>query len=141
MGGRGAKSSGGFLSKSEQLSLILKVNPAEDDYHTWIRDESDILTFSEAFDGEAYDVAPDFTEQDVQNAMDTGRVTIYSSKPIVNGNFISPSAMEAASYSGDQTIYTATVNLRDVAWIDDTQGQLATKNRIKFTRISSKGMI
>ena len=35
MGTRG--SNGKFLSKSEQLQVILNSNAAEDDYHTWIR--------------------------------------------------------------------------------------------------------
>ena len=142
MGSVGASKNTGssnFLSKSEQLDLILKSNPAEDDIHTWIREESDILTFQEAFEGGEVD--PDFTDADIQRALETGKITVYSSKPIVNGNFISPSAMEAAAYSGDQTIYKAEVNIKDVAWIDDTQGQLATKNKIKFNKISSKGLI
>ena len=128
------------LSKKEQLDIILKANPATDDYHTWIRDESDILTFDEAFkEGE---IDPDFTDKDIEKARKSGKVTVYSSKPIQNGNFISPSAMEAASYAGGEAgIYKAIVNLSDVAWIDNTQGQLATKNKIKFNKISSKGLI
>ena len=122
------------LSKAEQLEIILKSNPAEDDYHTWIRSEDDIQTFYEVFE-EAYDVTPDFTEADVQKALDTGKITVYSSKPIVNGNFVSPSKMEAQAYAGDSgVIYQATVSLDDIAWVDDVQGQVATRRRIKYTR-------
>lgn len=133
------------LTKSQQLDIILKANPAEDDEHTWIREESDILTYPEAikdtFGDEIDDITPDFTADDIKKALKTGKITVYSSKPIVNGNFVTPSAMEAASYSGNQQIYKATLNLADVAWIDEGQGQLATKNNIEYTKMSSKGLI
>lgn len=57
-----------------------------------------------------------------------------SSKPIINGNFVTPSAMEATAYSGNGIIYKAKVNVKDVAWIDAGQGQLATENKIKFIK-------
>lgn len=133
------------LSKAEQLKIILSMNPAEDEEHTWIREESDILTYPEAikdtFGDDIDDVTPDFTAADIKKALKTGKITVYSSKPIVNGNFVTPSAMEAASYSGNQQIYKATLNLADVAWIDEGQGQLATKNNIDYTKMSSKGLI
>jgi len=55
--------------------------------------------------------------------MDSGIITVYSSHPIEAGVFVTPSKMEAESYSGDGKIYTKTVKLTDVAWIDPTQGQ------------------
>ena len=33
--------------KQAQLKVILKSNPAEDDYHTWIRDVEDIVNIKE----------------------------------------------------------------------------------------------
>lgn len=48
---------------------------------------------------------------------------MYSSYAIEKGTFVSPSRMEAESYSGDGTVYSRTVRLEDVAWIDPTQGQ------------------
>ena len=140
MGSIGGSTSN-YLSKSQQLNIILESNPAEDDIHTWIRSADDIMTFNEVWQDGTWDVDPDFTAEDVQKALDTGKITVYSSKPIVNGNFISPSAMEAAAYSGDQSIYVAEADVRDIAWIDETQGQVATKNKLKFRKISAKGLI
>ena len=131
----------GFLSKEEQLAVILKENPAEDEFHTWIRSIDDILTFEEVWQDDIYNLYPDYTAEDVEKALDTGVITVYSSKPIVNDIFVTPSAMEAAAYSGDQTIYKATLNTKDVSWIDDSQGQLATGNKIEYSRVSAKGLI
>ena len=84
---------------------------------------------------------PDFTESDIRRVLQTGKLTVYSSKPIINGIFVSPSKMEAAAYSGDETVYMADVDVSDVAWIDDTQGQLATDREIEYKKISCKGLI
>ena len=131
-----------MTDKERQLKIILETNPADDDFHTWIRTVDDILTFDEIYkDGIAGNPTPDFTEQDIIEVLRTGRVTVYSSKPIENGNFVSPSKMEAASYSGDETVYTAEVDISDVAWIDETQGQLASANNIDYKKISCKGLI
>ena len=54
-----------------------------------------------------YDPTPDFTREDIAKAIQSGKVAVYSSKPIVNGDFVTPSKLEAASYSGDETIYAA----------------------------------
>lgn len=135
------------LTKSQQLDIILKTNPADDELgeHTWVREESDILTYKEAiedtFGDEIDDFTPDFTADDIKKALKTGKITVFSSKPILNGNFVTPSAMEAAAYAGDAGIYMATIDLSDVAWIDEGQGQLATNNKINFRKISSKGLI
>ena len=135
----------GFLSKAEQLEVILRENPANDDMHTWIRSEDDIYTYAEAvrrtFGDEIDDFTPDFTADDIRRALETGEMTVYSSKPIVNGDWVTPSAMEGASYSGDGYMYTATINIKDVAWVDEGQGQLATNNVIRYRRISSRGLI
>lgn len=134
-----------YLSKDEQLKLILKTNSANDDIHTWIREKSDILTYAEAikdtYGDDIDDFTPDFTADDIKRALRTGKITVYSSKPIVNGNFVTPSAMEAASYAGNNGIYKAEVDLRDVAWIDEGQGQLAALGNIAFKKISSKGLV
>lgn len=138
MGSTG-KSNNTVLTKAEQLQIILKENPAEDDLHTWIREESDILTFKEALDDVGWDgtwsTYEDFTSEDIQKALDTGKVTVYSSYPIKNGFFVTPSKLEASSYSGNGMVYTATVNTSDIAWIDDGQGQLATKRKIKYSKV------
>ena len=145
MGSTGTTQTNGYLSKTQQLQVVLNTNPAEDDLHTWIREESDIMTFEEALadygieSGDDY--SPDFTASDIDRALQTGKIIVYSSKPIVNGDWVTPSAMEAASYAGDAGIYRAELNVKDVAWVDPGQGQLATKNRIIFKKISSRGLI
>ncbi|MFX1667812.1 hypothetical protein JZ968_06465 [Riemerella anatipestifer] len=113
--------------KSKQLSIILKTNPAPNEYNTWIRSEEDILTAEEAFesafqDGEMY---PDFTTQDMKNALNNGEITVYSSKPIEDGNFVTPSKMNAENYAGGGKIYSKTMKLSDIAWIDEGEGQVA----------------
>ena len=118
--------------KEQQLQTILSSNPAHDDAHTWIRSADDIRTYEEAV---AYDDAttPDFTEADMDRAMKTGKVKVYSSHPIEPGVFVSPSRMEAQSYAGAQKVYAQTVNLTDVAWIDGLQGQYAPVSDVRYS--------
>lgn len=126
---------GAFLNeetshKQQQLEIINKSNPAgEDNIHTWVRSEEDIKTFDEAFfeDGEYSGMDPDFTEEMAQKAKETGKVTIYSSYPIKNGVFVSPSQMEASQYAGGDAskLYSKEVDINDVAWIDGAEGQYA----------------
>lgn len=118
--------------KSVQLGIINATNPAPDDYHTWIRSEEDIKTPEEVYqsaldDGfEAGDkITPDFTMADWKNALDSGYITVYSSMPIKNGNFVSTSKLEASQYAGDNRLYSAKVPISNVAWIDALQGQFA----------------
>ena len=109
--------------------IILQNNPATDSYHTWIRSARDIKTFEETLSDEDWsdgsDFDPDYTWDLAQKALTSGEITVYSSYPIEAGVFVTPSAMEARSYSGDGRIYSKTVKLTDVAWIDPTQGMFA----------------
>lgn len=69
-------------------------------------------------------MTPDFRAADVQAALDGGEVTVYSSYPIEQGTFVTPSRMEAQNYAGDGAqVYSRRVPLSDVAWIDEVQGQ------------------
>ncbi len=61
----------------------------------------------------------------VKDALNSGKIMVYSSYPIEQGIFVSPSKMEAESYSGTGKVYSKEVNLTDIAWIDPTQGQYA----------------
>lgn len=115
--------------KSKQLQIINKTNPAPNDYNLWVRNESDILTAEEAFrtafeDGEMY---PDFTTKDMQEALDKGSITVYSSYPIKDGTFVTPSRMNAQDYAGggDGRVYSKEVKLEDIAWLDESEGQYA----------------
>ena len=114
--------------KEAQLELILRENPMHDDYHTGIRSVKDINTAEEAFrqaieDGEGTN--PDFTTDMMEDSLRSGRVTVYSSSPIRKGAFITPSRMMANDYAGGGRIYSKRVPLKDVAWIDDAEGQYA----------------
>lgn len=115
--------------KQKQLDIILKNNPANSDYVTWIRSIDDIHTLQETLemsDWAEYDeFNPDYSKQDALDAIEKGKILVYSSKPISQGIFVTPSRMEAESYSGDGKVYKKLVNIEDVAWIDPTQGQFA----------------
>lgn len=114
--------------KEAQLELILRENPMQDDYHTGIRSVKGINTAEEAFrqaieDGEGTN--PDFTTDMMEDSLRSGHVTVYSSGPIKKGSFITPSRMMANDYAGGGRIYSKRVPLKDVAWIDDAEGQYA----------------
>lgn len=118
--------------KAAQFAIIRDSNAADDGYHTWIRSAAEIKTLSETLadpewaEYDEYD--PDYTRQMAEDAVRTGKITVYSSYKIGNGVFVTPSRMEAESYSGKGKVYSKTVNVADVAWIDPTQGQYAPTN-------------
>lgn len=124
-----------FSLKQKQLDIINNTNPSPDNYHTWIRSTDDIKTFEEAFfeDGEYSGMDPDFTEEMARHSLNKGKITIYSSYPIENGVFVSPSKMEASQYSGgdESKLYSKEVNINDVAWIDGAEGQYAKVENVK----------
>lgn len=113
--------------KEKQLEIINKFNPMRDDYHTGIRDVKDIKTPQEAFDENDDEnfVYPDFSAEDGKRALETGKIMVYSSKPISQGGFISPSKMMAQDYAGSGKIYSQLVDINDVAWINSDEGQYA----------------
>ena len=121
--------------KQAQLDIILKTNPMLDDYHTGIRKVEDIKTLGESveearseaekYGDDEWSAYPDITNDMLQNALETGEITIYSSKPIKNGVFVTPSYMQASEYAGGGNVYEKTVPLNDVAWINTDEGQYA----------------
>lgn len=128
-----------YSTKREQLEIINETNPAPNAYSTWIRSVDDIKTLPETLEDTSWDYeefTPDLTRTDIKSAIRSGEITVYSSYPIENGVFVSPSKMEAESYSGNGKVYQKTVNIGDVAWIDPTQGQFAKID--EDTRHSSK---
>ncbi len=112
-----------------QNHIIQNANPVEDDYHTWIRNTGDVHTFADVLsdsDWNGMDFDPDYTWDMAQRALQTGEITVYSSYPIGTlGGFVTPSRMEAEGYAGNGEVYSKTVNVNDIAWIDPTQGQYA----------------
>ena len=115
--------------KDAQFALIQNSNAAHDNYHTWIRSADEIKTLEETLadpDWEEYaEYDPDYTREMAEAAIKSGKITVYSSYKIGDGVFVTPSRMEAESYAADGKVYSKTVNVNDIAWIDPTQGQYA----------------
>jgi len=121
--------------KQRQLEIVTKANPMLDDYHTGIRKLDDIKTFEEAYlegkenaeEGgyDEYASYPDITNDMIEEARKTGKITIYSSKPIKDGVFVTPSMMNAKDYAGNGKVYSKEVPIEDVAWINLEEGQYA----------------
>jgi len=115
--------------KSKQLELINKTNPAPNDYNTWVRSVDDIKTAKEVWDNvpEGDEMYPDFKKDAMNNALESGEIEVYSSYPIEDGTFITPSKDGAEDYAGGKgkQIYYKKVKLEDVAWLDESQGQFA----------------
>ena len=116
--------------KEKQLDIIRQSNPMMDDIHTGIRDIDDIKTLNQVINdpSEEFYGAPDFTRDMAEKAVNDSSITVYSSKPIENGVFVTPSKMEAQNYAGNGEIYSKEVNPLDIAWIDSIEGQYAKVN-------------
>ena len=120
-----------FNTKQKQLEIINKTNPMWDDYHTGIRTTDDIRTWDEVLeldderDGQF--VWGDFSRADAEQALKDGAITVYSSYPIKNGVFVSTSYIQAQEYAGGKNgkVYSKTIPLTDVAWINGDEGQYA----------------
>lgn len=133
----GRFTNGGYLSgdalKQAQYELIQKFNPKDPNLNasaTWVESVKDIQTWQEAMHDDMYgegDVTPDFKWEDALKAEKAGQIMVYSSKPIKEGSFVTPSKMLAQSY-GNKNPYSMTVKLDDVAWIDMSEGQYAKVN-------------
>lgn len=118
--------------KERQLEIINATNPMLDDYHTGIRKVGDIKTLSEAVEeakvenGEdELSAYPDVPNDVFEDALKSGEITVYSSKPIRNGVFVTPSHMQAFDYAGYGKVYEKKVPIEDVAWINTDEGQYA----------------
>ena len=125
--------------KQSQLDIINENNPADESLgeHTWIKSVDDIKNFDEAMSeyGEDENLAPDYTADMARKAKETGEITVYSSKPIGNGIFVTPSKMEAKNYAGEGRVYSKRVRTSDVAWIDGMQGQYAKVDEAKMQKV------
>lgn len=125
-----------ITDKEKQLAIIEATNPMQDDYHTGIRSVDDILTAEEALGDDFGGLYPDFTEEMAQQALKTGKVTVYSSHPITAGSFVSTSKMNAQDYAGSGKIYSKKISIKDLAWIDESEGQYAPlKDYNKYANI------
>ena len=123
--------------KKQQLDIIKNSNPMTDDYHTGIRSVDDIKTFAETLQDSDYEgwendgFTPDYTGDMAKQALDTGKITVYSSYPIEQGVFVTPSKMEAQNYAGNGKVYEKMIDLNEVAWIEPMQGQYAKVDNVQ----------
>lgn len=124
-------------AKEEQFEIIQRSNPADESLsdHTWIRSADEIQTFDEATKGIDENLTPDYTLEMVNDAKASGKITVYSSKPIEEGAFVTPSRMEAQNYAGDDRVFSKEVDVDDVAWIDGLQGQYAKATESKQGKV------
>lgn len=132
-----ANAEGTDALKEQQMQVIQESNPAQDDYHTWIRSAEEIKTLQEAITdpewAEYDEFNPDYSRAMAEEALESGEIEVFSSYPIEAGGFVTPSRMEAESYAGDGRVYSRRVPVTDVAWIDPTQGQYAPTGRARYS--------
>ena len=95
-----------------------------DDIRTW----DEVLELNDESEGQF--VWGDFSRTDAEQALKDGTITIYSSYPIKNGVFVSTSYIQAQEYAGGENgkVYSKTVPLANVAWINGDEGQYAEVN-------------
>ena len=121
----------GDTHKQAQFDIIQATNPMWDEYHVGIRSADDIRTWEEVLklddESEGQFVWGDFSRADAEQALKNGKITVYSSYPIKNGVFVSTSYVQAEEYAGgrDGKVYSKTVPLDKVAWINGDEGQYA----------------
>lgn len=121
--GRDGEVGGSTSRKQAQFDLLQKTNPMEDDYHTGIRSVDEIKTFTEAMEDSESFAYPDFTEEDAQEALKKGTITIYrGGGDWYTGCFVTPSKMQAQDYNGGKEPISMEVKLEDVAWINTDEG-------------------
>ena len=118
-------------NKKAQFDIIQATNPMSDDYHVGIRSSNDIRTWEEVLklddEREGQFVWGDFSRSDAEQALKKGKITVYSSYPIKNGVFVSTSYVQAEEYAGGKggKVYSKTLSLDKVAWINGDEGQYA----------------
>ena len=131
-------------NKQRQLEIIQETNPMWDDYHVGIRTAEDIRTWAEVLElndeSEGQFIWGDFSRADAEQALKDGTITVYSSYPIKNGVFVSTSYIQAQEYAGGRNgkVYSKTIPLTDVAWINGDEGQYASVEDINM-RYSKTG--
>lgn len=125
------KEDSAFNLKEKQNEIIQNTNPMNNEYNTGIRSENDIRTWDEVLDldddSEGQFAWGDYTREDALRDQEKGTVTVYSSYPIENGNFVSTSKIQAEEYAGGpgSKVYSKEVPLNEVAWINGDEGQYA----------------
>lgn len=119
------------ITRGENARAAMRANPMLDDYHTGIRGREDAKTFDEIL-REAEEswteygslTYPDMDIDMLREAKESGHITVYSSKPIEAGTFVTPSRMNAEDYAGGGHVYSAVVPVDRIAWISEDEGQM-----------------
>ena len=117
--------------RQKQWEIIQKTNPKEEGTNsTWVDKPEDAKTFYEVNHKDSdypfnENYSDDWTVKDKMNVEATGKITVYSSYPIEDGNWVTPFKEEGLSYAGSGKLYSATMDPRDIAWVDAGQGQVA----------------
>ncbi len=125
--------------KQSQFEIVQETNPMWDDYHTGIRTVDDIRTWEEVLElndeREGQFVWGDFSREDAEQALKDGTITVYSSYPIKNGVFVSTSYIQAEEYAGGRgsKVYSKTIPLTNVAWINGDEGQYADVGNVRYS--------
>ena len=122
--------------KKLQNDIIQKHNPKLKDTNSlWINNEEDVLDFDEVFNEAMQEyneygglTYPDMKIEDFIKAKQTNYITVYSSYPIKQGTFVTPSLMCAKDYAGGNKVYSKRVNVNDIAWLMPSEGQYANIN-------------
>lgn len=118
--------------KKKQFEIIQATNPMLDPYHVGIRSVKDIKFPEEVFSqqgwseddpGNTEEIYPDWLFKDGQKALSKKKITVYSSNPIKNGTFVTPSKMNALCYG--TSVNKKTMSIYDIAWINSEEGQVA----------------
>lgn len=120
------------IRRGEQARVVTEANPMLDDYHRGVRGRKDVMTFDEvlAEAEKAWDEYGDLTYPDMdidmlRQAKEDGTITIYSSKPIEAGVFVTPSRMNAEDYAGGGRVFEKQVSVDEIAWTGEDEGQYA----------------
>lgn len=120
------------IHRGDQMRMVTKEKPMLDDYHTGIRTREDVKTFDEMLSDAESDFReygslsyPDMDIEMLREAKRTREITVYSSKPISAGHFVTPSRMNAEDYAGGEKVYSKKVSVEDIAWISEDEGQFA----------------
>lgn len=127
------------VTKSEALYTLEQAN-FNDGFHKNLEYTSDIHTFEEVTsDPDDVILVDDFTREDLQKALDTGKIKVYFRGDFQTGVWVSPSLSEAKSYKFDGKLFTTEANLTDIAWSDNLEGQFIKRNfKVKFSKMSDE---
>lgn len=125
-----------LMNKATQVDLLENADMAGDllindeDIANWKRgvEVNSILTYDEAENSpKTKKTADDFGTADIAKALQDGVVTVYSSMPIKDGAFVSPSKSLVNSYIQEKggKLHKAIVYTDNVAWSDTLEGRYA----------------